>query len=315
MPLIPFQMIAGATGLFWMITKLPAYRTAVASIGAVSILLVGILAVPDWAGKLGANTREVQEIDIAMAEWLAENIPSDVTVAVDDIGAIGFFSPRPILDLHGLISPETWPTLTDPDFTSAKVRLMAQSGVQYMAVFPGWHQAITQNLQLAKPIQSFETKSHTIIGEPIAVVYEMTWPYLTDSSPQNERFVSLSDIIRLRGFDINLPEEEQPLRLTLYWESMTNVDENYKVFVHILDETGAIVAQADNLPADGFAPTFRWREGDLIRDPHTINLLPNLPSGNYQIRAGLYTEELGRLTAVGENVIDNSIFLTEWRKE
>jgi hypothetical protein len=315
MPLIPFQMIAGASGLYWVCTKLPANRTAVATVGSVAILLAGIVSIPGWADKLGANTREIIEIDVAMAQWLAENIAPDVTIAVDDIGAIGFFAPQPILDLHGLISPEIWSTLTDSDTISAQVRLMAQSGVKYMAVFPGWHQPVTENSEVAKSVQRFTTESHTIIGEPNAVVYEMNWPYDTDSLPQNERLVILSGIIKLRGYDIVYPLGGQPLRLTLYWESLADVDENYKVFIHIIDDMGAIIAQVDNLPTAGLAPTTRWQKGDLIRDPYLINLPAELTSGNYQIRAGLYTDEFGRLTAAGENVQDNAIFLTEWRIE
>ena len=184
-----------------------------------------------------------------------------------------------------------------------------------MAVFPGWHRGVTQNPHLAQPVQSFTTESHTIIGEPKAVVYKMTWPYDADSSPQNERSVLLSDIIYLRGYDIVLPEEGEPLGLTLFWESLADLDESYKVFIHIINEAGAIIAQADNLPAAGFAPTFRWRKGDLIRDTHTINLPADLPSGQYQVQTGLYTDEAGRLTAIGETVQDNAIILTEWRIE
>jgi len=78
---------------------------------------------------------------------------------------------------------------------------------------------------------------------------------------------------------------------------------------------GAIIAQVDNLPTAGLAPTTRWQKGDLIRDPYLINLPAELTSSNYQIRVGLYTDEFGRLTAAGENVQDNAIFLTEWRIE
>ena len=43
---------------------------------------------------------------IPAGKWLAENSPKESSVAVGDIGAIGYYSQRNILDLGALISPE-----------------------------------------------------------------------------------------------------------------------------------------------------------------------------------------------------------------
>jgi hypothetical protein len=41
-----------------------------------------------------------------MALWLKRNTPENALIALHDIGAVGYFSDRKILDLVGLVNPE-----------------------------------------------------------------------------------------------------------------------------------------------------------------------------------------------------------------
>ncbi|MFQ5421278.1 MAG: hypothetical protein ACE5EY_13050, partial [Anaerolineae bacterium] len=228
---------------------------------------------------LGNNVREIQEIDIAMGQWIAENIPAEETIAIDDIGAIVFHSPRSIVDLNGLVSPEMWPVMADEEFNTATIHLLAHANVTHLAVFPKWHPPLVNDPAMARPIQRFHTKTHTIIGEKEAVVYEMDWPYRSRIEPEFERFVRLGDVINLRGYDFTAVPDQSALMLTLYWESISATATNYKVFIHVMDADGRIMAQVDRFPVNGLAPTYRWQPGDLVRDPYQIPLPPNLPAG------------------------------------
>ena len=42
---------------------------------------------------------------VVTARWVSKNIPPDTLVAAHDIGALGFFAPRNLLDLAGLDQP------------------------------------------------------------------------------------------------------------------------------------------------------------------------------------------------------------------
>lgn len=310
MPLLPFQMIAAAVGLHWLANKLWQERRVFWLAFAGLWLIIGLWAAPYWAGMLGYNAREILEIDVAMGEWLAANVPAAETVAIDDIGAIVFKGPRPIVDLNGLVSPEMWPVLDDPDPPTAAMRFLANREVRYLAIFPDWHPLLVSDPAIARPIQRFTTDTHSIIFAQEAVVYEMDWPYRQEIAPQHEETAVFGDRIRLRGYDW-LPDD-QAVALTLYWESLTGVADSYKVFVHIVDETGMIVAQADRLPVNGLAPTWRWRPGDLVRDVYQILLPLELPPGQYQVRVGLYTEENGRLTLSNTSSPADFVELLEW---
>ena len=89
---------------------------------------------------LGANAYatdvafiENEMVDVAI--WLRENTAPQATIASHDIGAIGFFSERPLLDLAGLISPEIIPFLHDE---AAMARYVQQSRADYLVTAPGW---------------------------------------------------------------------------------------------------------------------------------------------------------------------------------
>ena len=47
------------------------------------------------------------------AKWISENTTEDAKIAAHDIGALGFFGNRAIIDLAGLISPEVIPFMDD----------------------------------------------------------------------------------------------------------------------------------------------------------------------------------------------------------
>ena len=46
----------------------------------------------------------INQMQVALGQWLADNTPAGATIACNDIGAIGYFSNRRILDLRGLVT-------------------------------------------------------------------------------------------------------------------------------------------------------------------------------------------------------------------
>jgi hypothetical protein len=72
---------------------------------------------------------------VAVGQWLQENTPSQTLIAAHDIGAIGYFAERNILDLAGLISPEVIPLLSDKD---ALIDYVSISQSDYLVTAPGW---------------------------------------------------------------------------------------------------------------------------------------------------------------------------------
>lgn len=93
----------------------------------------------------------------------------------------------------------------------------------------------------------------------------------------------------LVGFDA--PERArpgEPARLRLYWHAKAPLSGDYTVFVHLLDSSGQLAAQADSEPRRGAFPTSAWVAGDVVPDDHVLDLPAGLAAGEYSLRVGLY---------------------------
>ncbi len=100
-----------------------------------AITTLGLFGVFWFVGGrvFGQDVQMIQSDMVVASRWVAQNVPPDQLLAVHDIGAVGYFAPRPMLDLAGLISPEVIPIIRD---AGALMQLMEQRGVRYLMVLP-----------------------------------------------------------------------------------------------------------------------------------------------------------------------------------
>ena len=85
--------------------------------------------------------------------------------------------------------------------------------------------------------------------------------------------------------------EQQPgdiLQLTLFWQAQQQLENRYKIFIHILNENGELVAQRDSEPVGNLAPTNTWSPNQTIIDNHGLLLPTDLPAGQYTLSIGMY---------------------------
>lgn len=78
------------------------------------------------------------------------------------------------------------------------------------------------------------------------------------------------------------------IQVRLIWSADAATTRPYKVFLHLLDAAGTVVAQRDGEPAGGSRPTTGWPAGEQITDNHGLALPLGLPAGDYSLRLGLY---------------------------
>ncbi len=105
---------------------------------------------------------------------------------------------------------------------------------------------------------------------------------------------TLANGFKLQGFD--LPVEVQAgeeVQLVLYWEATQRPTANYTVFLHLEDDFGETVAQADSPPLAGDWPTAAWEAGMTIVDAHILRIPAELSPGEYRLAIGLYDPESG----------------------
>jgi len=91
--------------------------------------------------------------------------------------------------------------------------------------------------------------------------------------------------LRLLGYD--LETEADVLHVTLHWQALRRMDIAYKIFVHLLDPGGALVAQTDVMPRDWSYPTTWWEAGEVVSDDVELSL-EGVPTGSYRLTVGVY---------------------------
>ena len=91
------------------------------------------------------------------------------------------------------------------------------------------------------------------------------------------------------------------LTLVLDWRAAQTPSRRYKVFVHLLDANGQVVAQRDGEPVGDTRMTTMWRVGEIITDNYGVFIEPGTPPGEYKIEIGMYRADTGERLSIGEN--------------
>jgi hypothetical protein len=138
MPMMPISFIIGFSGLTnWVFLEKQnrlrwvLNRTWVGS----TVIVLGIF----WVLGAQAYVRDVAYIESEMVEtakWLNKNLPDDAIIASHDIGALGYFSDRELIDMAGLITPEVIPFIRDERRLS---KYLDEQGADYIVTFPNWY--------------------------------------------------------------------------------------------------------------------------------------------------------------------------------
>ena len=81
------------------------------------------------------------------------------------------------------------------------------------------------------------------------------------------------------------------LRLALRWQTMAPVGERFKVFIHVLDAHGNLLAQRDAEPVADLYPTSQWQVGEIISDLHGVRLPANVQAQPIRLALGLYNAQ------------------------
>ena len=107
---------------------------------------------------------------------------------------------------------------------------------------------------------------------------------------------------RLLGYNVDA-DTVRPggqIAVTLYWQALAPMNENYAVFVHLVNPAGALSAQRDTFPGLGNFPTSQWKPGDTFADTYRVDMGETAYAPDEaQVRVGLYLPNGPRLEAHG----------------
>jgi hypothetical protein len=162
---LPVWILYGMAGWLWLLSQIGNERAAFLS-RQVAHLTFGILLLfflPLGGQSYAQDVAFIEGEMVTVAHWLAEHTQPDDLIAAHDIGAIGYFAERPLLDLAGLVTPEIIPYLDD----EAEIgRYIRQSQADYLVTAPGW------------PYEA-------VVGETAVPIYTTNFPWTQQNGLNN----------------------------------------------------------------------------------------------------------------------------------
>jgi hypothetical protein len=132
-------LVLAAVAGFWLVkllrSRLLRYVLAVGISGLAlwNVVLTG-RACAEWTAS---STATINRIQVALGQGLATHTPEDAVVACEDVGAIGFFSNRQVVDLMGLVTPDVLPFLRrQHQWGQGHQAYLEAARPDYIVVFP-----------------------------------------------------------------------------------------------------------------------------------------------------------------------------------
>jgi len=108
--------------------------------------------------------------------------------------------------------------------------------------------------------------------------------------------ISFGDKMRLLAcqLDEEVVRRGDPLSVTLYWQPLAEMEQDYNVFVHILGRDEQAIAQKDTYPGMGSYPTSLWQVGGVIKDTYGMYVLPESKApSRFRVDVGVYDRSTG----------------------
>jgi len=146
-PMMPVLFVWGLSGLLnWIdLQSASSLRWIVSRAWIVTSLLITLVF---WGYGARAYAQDVAVIETEMvktAKWIAANTEQEAVIAAHDIGALGFFTERQIVDMAGLVSPEVIPFIRDE---KRLANYLDESNADYVVAFPSWYPDLVDELEV-----------------------------------------------------------------------------------------------------------------------------------------------------------------------
>ncbi|MDZ4712021.1 MAG: hypothetical protein SGI89_06805 [bacterium] len=151
MPIIPFFILVGTIGFRDMARIINKYTTNALFAKSVFYILIGItyfmgIKIYDETRELySQQCRYIYDRQVKAAQWIKKNTKEGDIIATHDVGAIGFYSDRKIVDVAGLVTPELITKINDQNYVEYMTQYLREKGVTHLAFLREWYRVSNQN--------------------------------------------------------------------------------------------------------------------------------------------------------------------------
>jgi hypothetical protein len=163
-PLIPVYLLIGVIGTISFVNsgiKDEVKRTKIFNLIGVGFALVSIVFAVSGEIALINDMNTIEILMVQPALWINKNTESDAVIAVHDIGAMGYFGDRKLIDLAGLIQPEIIPIIGNDQEIE---KYLVQSKADYLVILKDWY-AELENFGTIKKTYTYKMDGGVEIAE------------------------------------------------------------------------------------------------------------------------------------------------------
>lgn len=192
MPVIPFGVLLGVVGLDYLCRRAFRKKFGPALVVLTLVCVAWQVRAVERKGRVhGWNVENINDMQRLLAENVRRNASPGDTIAVNDVGAMGYFSGCYVVDLMGLVSP----LRSFPD----NLRIYRP---KYVVVFPSWFKQFLSADPQTKVMLFYDPDS--------------THKYALIAGA-GLRFNTISSRDKMLVFARMRREEESPIRVPMTW--------------------------------------------------------------------------------------------------
>lgn len=157
MPILPFFFLVAVIGfrdfarIINKYTENTLFAKSIFYILVAIVYYMGITNYEETKELYAAECRYINDRQVKAAKWLATYTKEGDIIATHDVGAIGYYSKRKVIDLAGLITPELISKFRDKDYVNYIQKYLKEKNVTHLAFLREWYRVVNQTPLLLTP--------------------------------------------------------------------------------------------------------------------------------------------------------------------
>jgi len=127
-----------------------------------------------WLKTLSANINDINRVQVTVGKWVDNNINKNEIIALNDIGAITYYSDNKIFDTVGLVSPEIlekYKGQTKQQKEEILWNYIKEKKFDYIIILPSWYPNISKKSELEEKYR-VKLDNYSIVDDDM-VIYEV----------------------------------------------------------------------------------------------------------------------------------------------
>ncbi len=235
----------------------------------------------------------------AIGEWLHAHTPQNATIAVNDVGIIGYYADRAMIDFLGILQLDVAQALERRDLFYAIPHFLPDYIVlgEDLVIYNIWLRGDPWFSAHYKPIKVFTDEQFVRFGGSPLVVFKRVY----NPTPVIEQATNIAFtpdlILDSFGIDKKRLKPGDSIRVQLNWFRRPQMNQALHITAHLINKDGEVVTERS---AD--FDTSLWAENE-VSPIYTPILLPDdLVPGSYRLRVRIVmadqTDAIHELTTV-----------------